>query len=709
MTNNDLTNCVTETDNSDKILDMRNAGVCVGIDVGCTQSKVVYTRDGTANFWIISNKSIGIDESVNLTDSVQRICTLTRERFGIIHRAAVAAPVMCSTEKIEAIKKAVIASGISDVEILSAAEAAVRAYKLPYRDNQNILVYDWGEKSLHVTILREESKQLKIIAYSENLALGGKNFTQALVEEMWDFIFDALDLDMTSEKDSGLPHNSFNENLEALQHGCEKLKNDLSQSTKGMLSLVLKDGSNQNKSFRCEYTRDEFEDCTSELRSQAKKTLEKALTQAKLKRGAIDFVILTGGTSKVPIIQETVQRYFGKKIYINQNPITVSAAGACSYAYSHSNLEAQYSKSGIQPLSDKVSVGPIAELRAREQERKRNAPNSIQSMEVKKRGTLTTSPNTPQSQASFAKKTPKEEPQKSLSATGSRYYINGKGGRVDEKVVVKNTPPKSEPQKTPSSTISRYYINGRGERIDETKGELKPAYETKSSNRDKKSYKKEASQGEAMAEYILREGGHHRNGFGNVFGKSSVRHNKAIESANKQKTSGDSSHLPLIIAGLMLTLLTVIILEFLWFYFPGKSNRNILTAAIIKVEETFFASDLSLNGISLGNDVESLSYFGRPDQVIDGDYVYNSVKVGTRYSQIVYLESMSDDVKTKRGIHPGSTGEDMINAYGSNFKSFKYKDLTLYEYTFGTETAVGILRFAVNKASKIEYISIRIP
>ena len=709
MTNNDLTNCVTETDNSDKILDMRNAGVCVGIDVGCTQSKVVYTRDGTANFWIISNKSIGIDESVNLTDSVQRICTLTRERFGIIHRAAVAAPVMCSTEKIEAIKKAVIASGISDVEILSAAEAAVRAYKLPYRDNQNILVYDWGEKSLHVTILREESKQLKIIAYSENLALGGKNFTQALVEEMWDFIFDALDLDMTSEKDSGLPHNSFNENLEALQHGCEKLKNDLSQSTKGMLSLVLKDGSNQNKSFRCEYTRDEFEDCTSELRSQAKKTLEKALTQAKLKRGAIDFVILTGGTSKVPIIQETVQRYFGKKIYINQNPITVSAAGACSYAYSHSNLEAQYSKSGIQPLSDKVSVGPIAELRAREQERKRNAPNSIQSMEVKKRGTLTTSPNTPQSQASFAKKTPKEEPQKSLSAAGSRYYINGKGGRVDEKVVVKNTPPKSEPQKTPSSTISRYYINGRGERIDETKGELKPAYETKSSNRDKKSYKKEASQGEAMAEYILREGGHHRNGFGNVFGKSSVRHNKAIESANKQKTSGDSSHLPLIIAGLMLTLLTVIILEFLWFYFPGKSNRNILTAAIIKVEETFFASDLSLNGISLGNDVESLSYFGRPDQVIDGDYVYNSVKVGTRYSQIVYLESMSDDVKTKRGIHPGSTGEDMINAYGSNFKSFKYKDLTLYEYTFGTETAVGILRFAVNKASKIEYISIRIP
>lgn len=386
MTNNDLINCVTETDNSDKILDMRNAGVCVGIDVGCTQSKVVYTRDGTANFWIISNKSIGIDGSVDLTDSVQRICTLTRERFGIIHRAAVAVPVMCSTEKIEAIKKAVIASGISDVEILSAAEAAIRGYKLPYRDNQNILVYDWGERSLHVTILREESKQLKIIAYSENLALGGKNFTQALVEEMWDFIFDALDLDMTSEKDSGLPHNSFNENLEALQHGCEKLKNDLSQSTKGMLSLVLKDGSNQDKSFRCEYTRDEFEDCTSELRSQAKKTLEKALTQAKLKRGDIDFVILTGGTSKVSIIQETVQRYFGKKIYINQNPITVSAAGACSYAYSHSNLEAQYSKSGIQPLSDKVSVGPIAELRAREQERKRNAPNSIQSMEVKKKG-----------------------------------------------------------------------------------------------------------------------------------------------------------------------------------------------------------------------------------------------------------------------------------------------------------------------------------
>lgn len=893
----------------DNALDMKKVNICAGIDVGCTKSKVIYNKDGKEKFWIIPNKSLGLAEAADIPDAVKAICTKIRERFGLISKAVVVVPAVYSSRKKEDIKRVVSDAGISDVEILSEPEAAVMAYDFPSSENQNILVYDWGEREFQVTIFRQTSQGLKLIAYAADKHLGGHDFTQYLMDEMLDFLFDELNLDMASEKDSGLSHDIFLDNQAALQDGCEKLKKDLSFNETGRLSVVIEDASGQKKSFQHEYTRDEFKDCTTELRSQAKQTLRKALNQAKLKNEDISFIIMAGGTSISPIVQEAVYHYFGKKPYAAKSPMTVSAAGAC--------LHACKSIETLQALPD-VSVQALpshkkkqsTQVQTRPEPPKKKPKTSTtdnhyymngKGERVDKNGNkLETQPAMSQSRPSISTQSRitaspirKEEmfdpdtvayyekeaalgnataqyhlgdcynygrgiekdywkaldwykkaaqngnyaAQKKLKELGvaPSYYATVKKEQPVQTQVKHKAKPQSQtntstqPRSTTSSirntgtsnpdieyykkeaergnTVAQYHLGdcyyyGKGVEKDYWKAidwykkaaqhgnyiaqqrleklgfppssyapikkeqpvqtQTKPKAQTQSRSNIstqarsdaatvRKSnplnpdtledtaeyYKKEAALGNATAQYHLGNCYYYGKGIEKDYWKATDWYKKAAQNGNhaaqqKLKELGYPSAVyspvhkneqPIqtqtrpkkkaddnaygCFAAICFTLAIVVCC---FIALPsGYIGKHVIDPICTKIEGFIFTSDLSLNGVELGEDADSLKKLGKPERVVGGNYIYHSIKVGTKGNKIVYLESMSEDAKTKRNIHPGSTGEEMINSYGGDFKSFKYKDLTIYEYSFKETKATGILRFAVDKDAKIKYISVRIP
>lgn len=128
------------------------------------------------------------------------------------------------------------------------------------------------------------------------------------------------------------------------------------------------------------------------------------------------------------------------------------------------------------------------------------------------------------------------------------------------------------------------------------------------------------------------------------------------------------------------------------------------------------SSDLSLGGLDLGITLDEMhNRLGQESSSKqDGNhmyYFYEGLKVGSVDNKLTSLVSENDEVKTKRGIHQGSTLDEVVSAYGNPTSTLAYDGKTLYEYTFSTINGkTGILRFAINPDTNlVAYISVRIP
>ena len=130
-------------------------------------------------------------------------------------------------------------------------------------------------------------------------------------------------------------------------------------------------------------------------------------------------------------------------------------------------------------------------------------------------------------------------------------------------------------------------------------------------------------------------------------------------------------------------------------------------------------TDLSLGGLDLGMSLDDMQkVMGKENSKKDSEdlkglvfYKYDILRAGVIDNKVHSLVSDGSSAKTKRGLHEGSSYQDMIDAYGSDYTKMNYKDKTLYEYTFKTLNGEdGLLRFAINKSdNKVAYISVRIP
>lgn len=278
------------------------------------------------------------DATLELTGKDGAVCFLRylrkelEKKIGTVTRAVITVPMGFSPIQTSEIKDAGIAAGFSEVEVHPEPIAAAVAYGMDQVEDKTILIYDFGGGTFDVCILRKEGKDLKPISLDGDPALGGEDFTQALAVDVEDRILDCYELDMFSEAASCLSHEDYAKNKLRIWAECERVKRALSEDMEEELSVNIVLPSGEKEVFQCIYTRDMFDDITTSLRSRAKKALEGALIKANLKREDIDAVILAGGTSTIPGVRKTVERYFGKKSYSDRDPATLIAEGAAIFA-----------------------------------------------------------------------------------------------------------------------------------------------------------------------------------------------------------------------------------------------------------------------------------------------------------------------------------------------------------------------------------------
>ena len=265
-------------------------------------------------------------------------------KLGAVSRAVITVPMGFSPIQTAEIKEAGIAAGFSEVEVHPEPIAAAVAYGMGQSEDSTILVYDFGGGTFDVCILRREGDSLIPISSDGDPQLGGEDFTQCLVDDIEDKILDEYDLDMFYEEDSGLTHDDFVKNKLRIWTECDRLKCDLSQQLESDISISLLVGQGRQEEFQCTYSREMFDAITAELRAQAKKSLERALMKANLKREDIDAVIMAGGTSSIPVVRQTVERYFGKKAFSDKDPATLIAEGAAVFADLRWNQETTIEK-----------------------------------------------------------------------------------------------------------------------------------------------------------------------------------------------------------------------------------------------------------------------------------------------------------------------------------------------------------------------------
>ena len=148
---------------------------------------------------------------------------------------------------------------------------------------------------------------------------------------------------------------------------------------------------------------------------------------------------------------------------------------------------------------------------------------------------------------------------------------------------------------------------------------------------------------------------------------------------------------------------------------PPQSSSSSQSSTVTTVQQPEAKTDLSLNGMDLGISVsEAMNFLGKPNKIenVDGydRYIYsNNFYMAVINGKVDAFVTRDPSYKTLRGLHVGSTYDEVVREYGTNSKNMEHEGLTLYEYPFTSlDGQYGLLRFAVNNANRVDYISIRI-
>ncbi len=224
----------------------------------------------------------------------------------------------------QATKDAGKIAGLNVLRIINEPTAAALAYGLDKQKNEVILVFDLGGGTFDVSILEVGDGVIEVKSTSGDTHLGGDDFDKRLV----DYIADEF------KKDNGIDLRNDPQALQRLYEAAEKAKCELSSVLETTISLpfITADATGP-KHLEMRITRAKFEELTRDLVERCMGPVEQALADAKLKPSDIDEVILVGGSTRIPAVQELVKRLTGgKEPNQSVNPDEVVAMGAAVQA-----------------------------------------------------------------------------------------------------------------------------------------------------------------------------------------------------------------------------------------------------------------------------------------------------------------------------------------------------------------------------------------
>lgn len=237
-----------------------------------------------------------------------------------VTKAVITVPAYFNDAQRQATKDAGKIAGLEVERIINEPTAAALAYGLEKTDvDQKVLVFDLGGGTFDVSILELGDGVFEVLATSGDNLLGGDDFDQAIIDYLVDEFKKEQAIDLSQDKMA----------MQRLKDAAEKAKKDLSGVTSTQISLpFISAGANGPVHLENTLTRAKFDELTHNLVERTLIPTRQALKDAGLNPSEIDQVILVGGSTRIPAVQEAVKKEMGKEPHKGVNPDEVVAMGA---------------------------------------------------------------------------------------------------------------------------------------------------------------------------------------------------------------------------------------------------------------------------------------------------------------------------------------------------------------------------------------------
>ena len=240
-----------------------------------------------------------------------------------VDKAVITVPAYFNDAQRQATKDAGKIAGLEVLRIINEPTAAALAYGLEKKEGKTIAVYDLGGGTFDISVLEIGDGVFEVKSTNGDTFLGGEDFDMRLVEY----------LAAEFKKEQGIDLKNDKLALQRLKEAAEKAKIELSASAQTEINLpfITADASGP-KHLTMKLTRAKFEQLVDDLVTRTIEPCKAALKDAGLKAGEIDEVVLVGGMTRMPKIQEIVKQFFGKEPHKGVNPDEVVALGAAIQA-----------------------------------------------------------------------------------------------------------------------------------------------------------------------------------------------------------------------------------------------------------------------------------------------------------------------------------------------------------------------------------------
>ena len=236
-----------------------------------------------------------------------------------VTQAVITVPAYFNDSQRQATKDAGKIAGLEVLRIINEPTAASLAYGLDRKSNETILVFDLGGGTFDVSILEVGEGVFEVLATSGDTHLGGDDFDKKIVDHLAQEFQKLEGIDLRKDKQA----------LQRLTEAAEKAKIELSSVTQAEVNLPFITATQEGpKHLEMTLTRAKFEELCADLIDRCRVPVEQALKDAKLNKGAIDEIVLVGGSTRIPAVKQLVKRVLDKEPNETVNPDEVVAIGA---------------------------------------------------------------------------------------------------------------------------------------------------------------------------------------------------------------------------------------------------------------------------------------------------------------------------------------------------------------------------------------------
>jgi molecular chaperone DnaK len=240
-----------------------------------------------------------------------------------VTQAVITVPAYFNDSQRQATKDAGKIAGIEVLRIINEPTAASLAYGLDKKSNETILVFDLGGGTFDVSVLEVGDGVFEVLSTSGDTHLGGDDFDKKIVDHIADTFMKQEGIDLRKDKQA----------LQRLTEAAEKAKIELSSVTQAEINLpfitATQDGP---KHVEMTLTRAKFEEICADLIERCRTPVENAIRDAKIDKSRLDEIVMVGGSTRIPAVQEVVKRTLGKDPNQTVNPDEVVAVGAAVQA-----------------------------------------------------------------------------------------------------------------------------------------------------------------------------------------------------------------------------------------------------------------------------------------------------------------------------------------------------------------------------------------